>query len=101
VEERVVTEIAQIEVKPGMEAEFEAGVNKARPIFLRSKGCKEVSLTRSIERPQRYRLMVQWETVENHTVDFRSSENFAAWRACVQHCFDGTPQVEHVSTVMA
>ena len=70
-------------------------------IFLRSKGCKGVSLVRSIEKPQRYRLMVQWETVENHTVDFRNSENFPAWRACVQHCFAGTPEVEHVSTVMA
>ena len=97
----MVTEIAQIEVKPGMESEFEAGVQKAKPIFLRSKGCKGVSLVRSIEKPQRYRLMVQWETVENHTVDFRNSENFKAWRECVQHCFAGTPEVEHVNTVMA
>lgn len=96
----MVTEIAQIEVKPGMESEFEAGVNKARPIFLRSKGCTGVSLVRSIEKPQRYLLMVQWETVENHTVDFRNSENFPAWRACVQHCFAAPPEVEHVSAVM-
>jgi len=47
----VVTEIAQIDVKPGMEAEFEAGVNKAKPIFLRSRGCMGVSLLRSIEKP--------------------------------------------------
>ena len=29
----MITEIAQIDIKPGMEAEFEAGVKKAVPIF--------------------------------------------------------------------
>ena len=36
----MITEIAQIEVKPGMEAEFETGVKKAAPIFKRAKGCR-------------------------------------------------------------
>src|SRR4051794_9681309 len=75
---RMVTEIAQIDVKPGMEAEFESGVQKARPLFLRALGCTGVSLHRSIEKPQRYRLLVQWDTLENHTVDFRNSEDFKA-----------------------
>ena len=33
----MILEIAQIDVKPGMEAEFEAAVNKAAPIFKRAK----------------------------------------------------------------
>ncbi|MGB7037378.1 MAG: antibiotic biosynthesis monooxygenase, partial [Xanthobacteraceae bacterium] len=36
----MVTEIAQIEVKPGMEAEFESGVKSAAPLFKRAKGCR-------------------------------------------------------------
>ena len=32
----MVMELAQIEIKPGMEAEFEAGVAKAAPIFRRA-----------------------------------------------------------------
>ena len=36
----MVLEIAQIDVKPGLEAEFEAGVAKAAPIFRRAKGCR-------------------------------------------------------------
>jgi heme-degrading monooxygenase HmoA len=96
----MVTEIAQIDVKPGMEAEFEAGVRKAQPLFMRAKGCKGLSLHRSIEKPQRYRLMVQWETVENHMVDFRNSEDFQGWRGHVGHCFAGTPEVEHTNTVI-
>ena len=95
----MITEIAQIEVKPGMEAEFEAGVAKAQPLFARAKGCAGAELHRSIEHPTRYWLMVKWATLENHTVDFRGSEDFTAWRGLVGHCFASAPAVEHTATV--
>jgi len=96
----VITEIAQIEVKPGMEAEFEAGVKNAAPIFKRAKGCSGMALRRSIEKPNRYRLFVDWETLENHTVDFRGSADFQEWRKLVGHCFASPPDVEHVQQVV-
>jgi heme-degrading monooxygenase HmoA len=91
----MVLEIAQIDVKPGLEAQFEAGVAEAAPIFKRAKGCKGLELQRSVEKPGRYRLFVTWETVENHTVDFRGSADFQEWRRLVGHCFAETPCVEH------
>ena len=91
----MVTEIAQIEVKPGMESEFEAGVAKAAPLFQRAKGCRALELQRSVEKPSRYRLFVQWETLEDHTVAFRGSDDFQEWRRLVAHCFEGPPEVEH------
>ena len=53
-------EIAQVDIKPGQEAEFEAGVAKAAPLFKRAKGCKTMSLQRSVEKPNRYRLFITW-----------------------------------------
>jgi heme-degrading monooxygenase HmoA len=96
----MVLEIAQIDVKPGSEAEFESGVAKAAPLFKRAKGCRSVELQRSIEQPSRYRLFVGWDTVENHTVDFRGSADFQEWRKLVGHCFASPPQVEHTSQVL-
>jgi heme-degrading monooxygenase HmoA len=96
----MITEIAQIDVKPGTEKEFEAAVAKARPLFLRAKGGKGVELHKSIEKPSRYRLMVKWETIENHTVDFRGSADFAEWRALVGPYFASPPEVEHTETVL-
>ena len=64
-------EIAQIDVKPGMENDFEAGVKNAAPLFKRAKGCKGMSRNGRTRTPTRYRLFVQWETLENHTIDFR------------------------------
>ena len=89
-------EIAQIDIKPGMEAEFEAGVAKAAAVFKRAKGCRSLTLQRSVEKPSRYRLFIQWDTIENHTVDFRGSADFQEWRKLAAHCFAGPPEVEHV-----
>jgi heme-degrading monooxygenase HmoA len=91
----MILEIAQIDVKPGMEQEFEAGVRKAAPIFKRAKGCTGMELQRSVEKPARYRLFVKWETLESHTVDFRGSPDFQVWRKLVGHCFAAPPEVEH------
>ena len=97
----MVTEIAQIDVKPGSEKDFEAAVANARDAFGRSKGFHGFELHKSIEKPQRYRLMVKWATLENHTVDFRGSEKFAEWRALVGPYFAAPPEVEHTETVLA
>jgi heme-degrading monooxygenase HmoA len=96
----MILEIAQIDVKPGMEAEFESGVKKAGPIFRRAKGCTGMALQKSHENPQRYRQFVQWQTLENHTKDFRESADFQEWRKLVGHCFASPPNVEHVSEVV-
>ena len=97
----MILEIAMIEVNPGTEAEFEAGVAKAAAIFRRAKGCKGMELQRSIEHPSRYRLFVKWETVENHTVDFRNSTDFQEWRKLVGHCFAQAPRVEHMQQAVS
>ena len=96
----MILEIAQIDVKGGMEAEFEAGVSKAAPLFKRAKGCTGMTLQRSTEKPSRYRLFVNWDTVENHTQDFRGSPDFQEWRKLVGHCFASPPDVEHVKEVV-
>jgi heme-degrading monooxygenase HmoA len=96
----MITEIAQIDIKPGSEKDFEAACAKARPLFMRAKGSIGIELHKSIEKPQRYRLLAKWETLENHTVDFRGSEDFAAWRALVGPYFAAPPEVEHTETVL-
>ncbi|MYZ49522.1 antibiotic biosynthesis monooxygenase family protein [Propylenella binzhouense] len=91
----MVLEMAEIAVKEGMEAEFEAGVAKAAPLFRRAKGCRSMALRRCVEAPARYRLFVEWETLEDHTVAFRASPDFQEWRNLVAHCFASPPAVEH------
>ena len=45
----MILEIAQIEVKAGMEQAFEEGAAKAVPLFRNARGCHGMELQRSIE----------------------------------------------------
>jgi quinol monooxygenase YgiN len=96
----MVTEFAEIEVKPGMEAQFRDGVAASAPLFARAPGCHGMALHQSIEAPGHFVLMVQWESVAHHMEMFRESPDFQAWRANVGACFAAPPQVWHSETVV-
>ncbi len=97
----MIFEIVEIEVKAGEEAAFEKGVTKAVPLFQRARGCRGMELQRTVEKPSKYRLVVKWETVEDHMVHFRGSEAFQEWRRLAGPYFASAPTVEHTQTVLA
>lgn len=80
-------------------AAFEAAVAQAKPLFLGSEGCHGLSLHRVIETPDVYRLVVQWRSIEDHTVGFRESEAFTRWRSLVSPFFAAPPTVTHSGEV--
>jgi quinol monooxygenase YgiN len=88
-------EIAQMDIKSGLEAEFESGVTKAVAFFRRAKGCRGMELRRSVEKPSRYRFLVRWDNVDDHVVHFRNSRDFEEFRGLIGHCLEGSPEVEH------
>ena len=96
----MIYEIAELRIKPGTNAAFEAAVAQAVPLFQRSKGCLSMRLEHCIERADGYRLVVGWHTLEDHTVHFRGSAEFQAWRALVGEYFAAPPAVEHMNTVL-
>lgn len=96
----MIFEIATIDVNVGEESAFEAGVSKAIPIFRRAHGFRSIRLERSIETRLRYHLVVGWETLEDHIVRFRNSEDFQRWRDLVGHTFAAPPMVEHTAIVL-
>ncbi len=95
-----ILEIAEINVIAGSQPAFEKAVREAEPLFQRADGNRSFSLYHSIEVPTRYRLVIEWDTVEKHTVTFRESEAFLRWRELVGPYFDGSPQVEHHDIVL-
>ena len=95
----MVTEIALITIDPAQAAAFEAAVQKAAPLFQSAKGCRGMGLERTVENPAQYRLVVRWETLEDHTLGFRGSPAFAQWRSLAGPYFAAPPEVCHVITV--
>jgi heme-degrading monooxygenase HmoA len=68
-------------------------------VIAHAKGFKGYKVNRSQETPGRYVLMIYWATLEDHTVGFRQSDAFPAWRAIVGPFFAQPPVVEHMELV--
>jgi heme-degrading monooxygenase HmoA len=96
----MIRELARLVVKPGTQADFEAAVHAALPIFERSKGCRHVELHHVIEKPEEYLLIVHWATLEDHMEGFRNSPDFQAWRGLVGGFFAQAPDVVHGNVVI-
>ena len=92
----MILELADIRIHPGKQAEFDAAIKKGvDSVISKAKGFRGYKINKSIETPERYVLMIFWDTVENHTVDFRGSPAFQEWRAIVGPFFATPPVVEH------
>lgn len=91
----MVLEVAQIEVLPGQEDAFAAAYAKGRELVAETPGCQSVRMTRGVESPSRFVLLVEWDSVEAHEVNFRRHERFGQWRALIGPYFARPPMVEH------
>ena len=97
----MVLEVALIDVIPGQEDAFAAAYAQGHPVLAATPGCRSVRMTRGIESPSRFVLLVEWDTVEAHNDNFRATERFAQWRALIGPHFANPPQVEHFTDVPA
>ena len=95
----VITEQAALDVIPGREAEFEAAFATAKAIIAASPGFVSLRLLRCIETPNRFLLLVEWDTLEDHTDGFRGSAGYEEWKRLLHHFYDPFPTVEHYSAI--
>jgi heme-degrading monooxygenase HmoA len=92
----VILEIADIRIAPGQQAAFDEAVQRGlTTVVSRARGYKGWKVNKGVESPERYVLMIFWDTLEDHTVHFRGGPLFAEWRAIVGPYFAAPPVVEH------
>jgi heme-degrading monooxygenase HmoA len=92
----MVIEIADILVTPGAEDAFATAFAGVRQVLASTPGCRSVRMTRGVESPSRFVLLVEWDSVEAHERNFRGTERFIAWRAAIGPFFANPPHVEHL-----
>ncbi|MEO5312692.1 antibiotic biosynthesis monooxygenase [Pseudarthrobacter sp. CC12] len=97
----MINEHALLPVIPGREEDFEAAFAQARHIIASMRGFLAMSLSRSIESPHMYLLLVEWESLEDHTEGFRGSLGYQQWRSLLHRFYEPFPVVEHFETVSA
>ncbi len=96
----MILEVAVLNVIPGQEAAFEAAMRQASAIIASMPGYMDHQVQRCIERPSQYILLVNWQTLEDHTVGFRGSARYQEWRALLHHFYDPFPTVDHYQLVI-
>jgi heme-degrading monooxygenase HmoA len=96
----VIREHAVLEVIPGQDDEFMATMDRAKALIAGSPGFVSLSVERCLERPSCFLLLVEWETLEDHTEGFRGSAAYEEWRSLLHHFYDPFPVVEHFSIVI-
>ncbi|MGO4856884.1 antibiotic biosynthesis monooxygenase family protein [Arthrobacter sp. 2MCAF14] len=95
----MILEHAILPVRPGSESDFEEAFRTAQPLISRQPGFRSLSISRSIESPNLYLLLVEWDSVEDHTEGFRGSADYEQWKGLLHHFYDPFPVVEHFTTV--
>ena len=95
----MILEHALLDVIPGQEDAFEETFAEAKAIISSMSGFRSLRLLRCVERPNGYLLLVEWDTLEDHTVGFRQSPEFQEWRRMLHHFYDPFPTVEHFASV--
>ncbi len=97
----MILEVATLDIRPGQRQAFQAAFREAGAIIAGMKGYIAHQLQECVENPDRFVLLVWWQTLEDHTVGFRGSAEYQRWRALLHHFYDPFPTVEHYRLVLA
>jgi heme-degrading monooxygenase HmoA len=92
-------EVARLDVRPGCAEAFERDFAEARALPGQIEGFQRLELRRCVEAPNRYLLLVWWDSLEAHTEGFRGSPQYDRWRALLHPHYDPFPEVEHYETI--
>ena len=91
----MILEVATLNIKEGLSLDFETNFKKAEKIISSMKGYISHQLKKCIEQDDKYILLVNWETIEDHEIGFRKSNEYQEWKALLHHFYDLFPTVEH------
>lgn len=96
----MILEVAILNIKPGMSQQFEIAFGEAEQIIASMKGYISHNLQKCLEQENQYLLLVNWQTIEDHTVGFRQSPEYQTWKKLLHHFYDPFPTVEHYKTII-
>lgn len=78
-----------------MEASFESDFAVAAKYIGATEGYIAHRLLKCLEEANKYLLVVEWKSLEAHTVNFRTSPQYQEWKKLLHHYYNPFPVVEH------
>lgn len=95
----MILEAVFLNIKNGLDNNFESSFAKASTIISSANGYLSHELHKCLEVEGKYLLLIKWETLEAHTVGFRSSPEYQEWKKLLHHFYEPFPTVEHFEKV--
>ena len=96
----MILEVAILKIKPQLNQEFESAFVEASSIITSIPGYISHDLQKCLEVKNQYLLLVNWQTLEDHTIGFRQSKEYQTWKKLLHHFYEPFPTVEHYQTVI-
>ena len=96
----MITEVALLNVKKGLETAFEKDFQTAGQYISSIDGYLGHSLKKCIETPNQYILIAQWRSVADHEIGFRQSAQYLKWKALLHHYYEPFPSVAHYEDIL-
>ncbi len=97
----MILEKAVLNIKPGQSEVFELAFGEAQKIIVAMKGYINHDLLKCVEKSDTYLLLVQWETIEDHEIGFRGSQQYQEWKKLLHHFYEPFPIVLHYTSIVA
>lgn len=91
----MILEVAILNIKEGLSEEFEKTFQIAQNIISSMKGYISHELKSCVEQDDKYILLVNWQTIEDHEIGFRESEEYQDWKTLLHRFYEPFPIVEH------
>ncbi len=91
----MILEVAILHIKSGLSSQFEIAFKTAENIISSMKGYQSHQLKKCIEEKDKYILLVNWDTLKDHEIGFRTSIKYQEWKALLHHFYEPFPIVQH------
>ncbi|MDO5979615.1 antibiotic biosynthesis monooxygenase family protein [Flavivirga spongiicola] len=95
----MILEVAILNIKKGLSEDYEKAFQEAKSIISSMKGYISHELKKCVEQEDKYILLVNWETVEDHEIGFRKSKEYQEWKTLLHDFYEPFPIVEHYTIV--
>lgn len=95
----MIIEHALLHVISHQTDDFEAAFADAKSIISSMPGFVNLTLSRGIEQPDVYLLLVEWERLEDHTEGFRKSNRYQEWKTLLHQFYEPFPVVSHFDPI--
>ena len=91
----MILEVAILNVIPGKEDAFLEAFTVAQGIISKMAGYISHQLKRCLENASQFILLVEWDKLTDHTVGFRTSNEYQEWKKLLHHFYSPFPTVVH------